>query len=218
MGKGNEKIKRKRVSCLAGPGGYFGPPRHERARGHGWRPSWPSSEGTTGGTALWRGAHMPARGRGFNGAGGNREREVDRSSTGGGNPRRFSAVGPVPRRGGAGEARAGAGDHRGGVNLTGGGLGRPVRGAVAGVHGGEVAGEVLGCNGGWGGVSYDRERVAELHALVNSTENHLGGEKGAHRSDGGYGGASSICSGRNEGVGRSWCGENGARAAPFIGA
>jgi hypothetical protein len=39
--------------------------------------------------------------------------------------------------------------------------------------------------GHWGGVSYDRERVAELHALVNSTENHLGGEKGAHWSDGG---------------------------------
>jgi hypothetical protein len=39
--------------------------------------------------------------------------------------------------------------------------------------------------GDWGGVSYDRERVAELHALVDSTENHLGGEKGAHWSDGG---------------------------------
>jgi hypothetical protein len=32
------------------------------------------------------------------------------------------------------------------------------------------------------------------------------------------GGASSIGSGRSRGVGRSWCGENGARAAPFIGA
>jgi hypothetical protein len=32
------------------------------------------------------------------------------------------------------------------------------------------------------------------------------------------GGASSIGSGRSGGVGRSWCGENGARAAPFIGA
>jgi hypothetical protein len=30
--------------------------------------------------------------------------------------------------------------------LTGGGLGRSVRGAVVGVHGGEVA----GCNRGWG--------------------------------------------------------------------
>jgi hypothetical protein len=71
-------------------------------------------------------------------------------------------VGPVPRRGGGGEARAGAGVHRGGVNLTGGGLGRPVRGAVAGVHGGEVAGEAVGCNRGRGGVPRDRERVAKL--------------------------------------------------------
>jgi hypothetical protein len=31
-------------------------------------------------------------------------------------------------------------------------------------------------------------------------------------------GASSIGSGRSKGDGRSWCGENGARAAPFIGA
>jgi hypothetical protein len=37
------------------------------ARGRGWRPSWPSSEGT----ALRCGAHMPARGRGLNSAGGN---------------------------------------------------------------------------------------------------------------------------------------------------
>jgi hypothetical protein len=33
-----------------------------------------------------------------------------------------------------------------------------------------------------------------------------------------HGGASSVGSGRSGGVGRSWCGENGARAAPFIGA
>jgi hypothetical protein len=93
-------------------------------------------------------------------------------------------VGPVPRRGGGGKARARARDHRGGVNLTGGGLGRPVRGAVAGAHGGEVAGEAAGCNRRWGGVPCDRERVAELHTLVNSTEIHLGGENGAHQSDG----------------------------------
>jgi hypothetical protein len=77
-------------------------------------------------------------------------------------------VGPVPRRGGGGAARAGAGDHRGGVNLTGGGLGRPVRGATAGVHGDEVA----GCNRRWGGVPCDRECVAELRALVNWTDVH----------------------------------------------
>jgi hypothetical protein len=93
-------------------------------------------------------------------------------------------VGLVPRRGGGGEAWAGVGDHKCGFNLTGGGLGRPVRGAVAGVHGGEVAGEAAGCNRRWGGVPCDRERLAELHALVNSTEMHLGGENGAHQSDG----------------------------------
>jgi hypothetical protein len=41
----------------------------------------------------------------------------------------------------------------------------------------------VGCIGGREGVPCDRERVAELHALVNSTEIHLGGENGAHRSD-----------------------------------
>jgi hypothetical protein len=86
----------------------------------------------------------------------------DRSPADGESPRRFSAVGPVLRRGGGGEARAGAGDHGGGVNLTGGGLWRPVRDTVAGVHGGEVAGAVVGCNRGRGGVPRDRDRVAEL--------------------------------------------------------
>jgi hypothetical protein len=93
-------------------------------------------------------------------------------------------VGPVPRRGGGGAARAGADDHSGGVNLTGGGLGRPVRGAVVGVHGGEVAGEVAGCNRRWGGVPCDRECVAEHRTLVNWTDVHLEGGNGAHRSDG----------------------------------
>jgi hypothetical protein len=62
-------------------------------------------------------------------------------------------VGPVPRRGGGVAARAGADDHRGGANLTGRGLWRPVRGAVAGVHGDEVAGAVAGCNRRGKGVS-----------------------------------------------------------------
>jgi hypothetical protein len=56
--------------------------------------------------------------------------------------------------------------------LTGGGLGRPVRGAVVGVHGGEVAGEVAGCRRRWRGVPCDREGVAELRALVNWTDVH----------------------------------------------
>jgi hypothetical protein len=90
---------------------------------------------------------MPARGRGLNGAGGN-----------GGRGRSTGVRPPVESRGGSppwvwfrgGEAVArhgrGAGDHRGGVNLTGGGLGRPVRDTVAGAHGGEVTGEAAGCN------------------------------------------------------------------------
>jgi hypothetical protein len=55
---------------------------------------------------------------------------------------------------------------------------------VAGVHGGEVAGEEVGCNRGRGGVPRDRERVAELKHLVNLTEIYLGGENRAHRSNG----------------------------------
>jgi hypothetical protein len=51
----------------------------------------------------------------------------------------------------------GTGDHRGGVNLTSGGLGRPVHDAVAGVHGGEVAGEAVMCNRGREGVPCDRD-------------------------------------------------------------
>jgi hypothetical protein len=52
-GKRNEKIKRKRISCLAGPGGFR--PTRARARR---RPSWPSSEGGTAGDgAVARGPH-----------------------------------------------------------------------------------------------------------------------------------------------------------------
>jgi hypothetical protein len=108
-------------------------------------------------------ARLAQQRRGVNGVDGHRRRGgFDRSPADGKIPRRFSAVGPVLRRGGGGEARAGAGDHRGGVNLTGGGLWRPVRGTVAGVHGGEVAGAAVGCNRGRGGVPRDRDHVAEL--------------------------------------------------------
>jgi hypothetical protein len=69
--------------------------------------------------------------------------------------------------GGGGEARAGAGNHKGGANLTGGGLWRPVHSAVAGVHGGDVAGAVAGRNRKGKGVPCDRECVAELQAQFN---------------------------------------------------
>jgi hypothetical protein len=70
-GKRKEKIKRKRVSGLAGLLGYFGPPGRERVRadaaGGPVGPAARDGEGTT----LRCGAHMPARGREFNDAGGN---------------------------------------------------------------------------------------------------------------------------------------------------
>jgi hypothetical protein len=47
--------------------------------------------------------------------------------------------------------------------------------------------------------------------ITRKGEMELTGATGKH------GGASLICSGRSGGVGRSWCGEDGARAAPFIG-
>jgi hypothetical protein len=67
--------------------------------------------------------------------------------------------------------------------LIGGGLGWPVRGAVAGSRGGEVAGEAAECNRRWGEVPCDRECVAELKHQVNLTEGHSRGENRAHRSD-----------------------------------
>jgi hypothetical protein len=56
--------------------------------------------------------------------------------------------------------------------LTGGGLWRPVHGAVAGVHDGDVAGAVAGHNRRGKGVPCDRECVAELRAWFNWTEDH----------------------------------------------
>jgi hypothetical protein len=103
----------------------------------------------------------------------------DRSPAGGKIPWRFSAVGPVLRRGGGGEARAGAGEQGGGANLTSGGLWWPVRsavagvrGTVAGVHGGDVVGAVAGHNRRGKVVPCDRESVAELRAWFNWTEDH----------------------------------------------
>jgi hypothetical protein len=77
-GKRNEKIKRKRISCLAGPGGILAHPGASARAGAAGGPVGPAARGRRG-TALWRGAHMPARGRGLNGVGGNGGR---RRSTG----------------------------------------------------------------------------------------------------------------------------------------
>jgi hypothetical protein len=216
MGKEMRKQKEKGFPALLGRGRFW-PTQRERARGHSWRPSWPSSEGNGGRRRC--GVGPTCQRGGVNGADDNGGRgEFDRSPAGGEIPRRFSAVGLVLRRGCGGEAWASAGDHGGGVNLTGGGLGRPVRGVVAGVHGGEVAGEAAGCNRG-------REVCLVTMNVWRSSSTSLIRPKFTWREErssperwGRCGGAGSIGSGRSEGGGRSWCGGNGARAAPFIGA
>jgi hypothetical protein len=71
------------------------------------------------------------------------------------------------RRGSGGEARAGVRGHGDGVNLTGGGLGWPVHGAVVGDRGGEVADEAVERNRRWKSVQHDREGVVNLESLPN---------------------------------------------------
>jgi hypothetical protein len=59
--------------------------------------------------------------------------------------------------------------HGGGVNFTGGGLGWPVHGAVAGARGGEVVGEAAERNRRWGWVHCVREGVVKLKNHMNWT-------------------------------------------------
>jgi hypothetical protein len=94
-------------------------------------------------------AHTSAREGGLTAQGSDGGGEVDRSSTASEIPRRFSAVGPVLWRGSGGTVAR----H---VNLTGGGLGWPVHGAVAGARGSEVAGEAAERKRRWGEVPCDR--------------------------------------------------------------
>jgi hypothetical protein len=153
------------------------------------------------GVVAW--ARMPERGRGLTAltateGGGFRPESSRRRIL-----RRFSAVGPVLRRGSGGEARAGAGDHRGGVNWTGEGLMRPVRGAVASVRGGVVAGAAIGCNRG-------REVCLVTVIVWRSSSASLivqritrKGERSSPERRGRHGGASSIGSGESSGDVRS---------------
>jgi hypothetical protein len=55
-GKRNEKRKRKRVFCLAGPGGDFGPPGRERARAR-LAAKLAKQRGTAGDDAVVQGPH-----------------------------------------------------------------------------------------------------------------------------------------------------------------
>jgi hypothetical protein len=139
-----KRKKGKGFPALLVGGGDFGPP------GRDGGPAGPAARGNDEGRRC--GAGPTHQQGGFNGADGNGGRGEGRPEFG----RRWNPAAVLR------EARAGAGDYRGGVNLTGGGLGRPVRGIVAGVHGSEVAGEAVRCNMGRGGVPRDRERVAEL--------------------------------------------------------
>jgi hypothetical protein len=109
---------------------------------------------------------------------------ADRGPTGGGNPRRFFAVGPVPWRGGGVAARAEAGDHRGGANLTGGAYGgrSTARWRVSTVVRSPV--RLSGAIGGGKGrlVTVSVWRSFE-HWLIGLIITRKG--KGAHRNDGG---------------------------------
>jgi hypothetical protein len=111
MGKRKGKRKRERVLQLAGPGGGdFGPVGASACGRARFRPTWPSRAGRRRGTAPWRG---PARQR-EGGADDVNVTEEGGARPGSGRrraPRRFSAAGPILRRGGGGEARAGDGGH-----------------------------------------------------------------------------------------------------------
>jgi hypothetical protein len=85
--------------------------------------------------------------------------------------------------------------------LTGGGLWRPVRGAVAGVHGGEVAGAVVGCNRrGKGCLVTVRVWRSFEHWLIGLMISRKG-ERGSSERRGKHGGTSLIRSGGRR---RSW--------------
>jgi hypothetical protein len=168
MGKWEKEIGKEKekdfLSLRAGGGG-------------GFRPTWARARlaaqlaqlcGGDGGDSAEVRAHQPGRGEGADGVGDNGGGEgLDRGSTGSGDPRRFSAVGPVLRWGGGGGAWVVDEDHRGGANFSCGGLGRPVRGMVAGVRGGEAAGEFFGRIRLGEVACRERGSVAELLALFN---------------------------------------------------
>jgi hypothetical protein len=95
------KEKEKGFPFPVGRGGGFS--AHLGA-GEAGGPAGPAVRGRRRGTARRRGPTSQGRG-GANGVGDNGGGEgLDRGSTGGGDPRRFSTVGPVLRRGSGGGA------------------------------------------------------------------------------------------------------------------
>jgi hypothetical protein len=107
--------------------------------------------------------------------------------------------------------------------ITGVGLIGPVgayggRSAVASVRGGVVAGAAIGCTGGGEVclVTVIVWRSSSASLIVQRITRK--GERSSPERRGRHDGTSSIGSGESSGDGRSWCGEDGARAGPFIGA
>jgi hypothetical protein len=107
-------------------------------------------------------------------------------------------------------------DHRGGANFACGGLGRPVRGTVAGFRDGEAAGEFSGRDRVEKVTCRERGSVAELLALFNWTESRQGGRGELTGAVEGNTAAllAQLSSGRCGGGGRGWCGVLGL-GCPF---
>jgi hypothetical protein len=205
MGKINGKRKRKRHFQLAGPGALAAQLAQLRGSDDGERR---------------RGAGPHAREReGADGVDGNRGRGgLDRSPAGGesrgGSP-------PLVRSFGA-EAVAKHGRVQG---ITGVGLIGP-----AGAYGGRFAARwrvsvavwspvrQLGAIGGGEGclVTMIVWRSSSASSIVQRITRK--GKRTSPERRGRHGGASLIGSGESSGDGQSWCGEDGARAGPFIGA
>jgi hypothetical protein len=99
MGKWEKEMgkeKGKGFPFPVGRGGIFGRLGRGRSRERGWRPSWHNRVGETAGDGVEARAHQPGTGEGADGVGDNGGgKGLDRGSTGGEDPRRFSAAGPV---------------------------------------------------------------------------------------------------------------------------
>jgi hypothetical protein len=220
MGKRKGKKKKRRNSPANwARGGDFGPLGADaRARAR-LRPSWPSYEGATAGDGAVARAHQPGRERGL----------MALTATEGGERARPGPVGgelhggsPPPVRFFGWEVVAKYGRVKW---VTGVGLIGPT-----GAYGGRSAARWLVSAAAkppvrfpaiieWGKWRAVNVRVwrSSWHNLIERkiAREGEGSSPGQGRQ---HGGASSIGAGESRGGGRSWCGEDGARAGPFIGA